>query len=86
MSPGCMKLIGAKNKKSLSEKNTTSSDRTLYREGDSVDVKLLIYPGPRQFQTVGEVVECLSPTYYRVAYVDHKGLLQTKRFLRSQLP
>lgn len=57
-----------------------------YREGDSVDIELLIYPGPKPFKTVGEVVECLSPTYYRVAYVDHRGLLQTKRFRRSQLP
>lgn len=60
--------------------------RVLYLEGDAVDIELLLYPGPREFKTVGEVVECLSPTYYRVAYVDHRGLLQTKRFMRSQLP
>lgn len=65
---------------------STGDERKLYQEGDAVDVELLIYPGPREFKTIGEVVECLSPTYYRVAYVDHKGLLQTKRFLRSQLP
>lgn len=63
-----------------------SETRRLFREGDTVDIELLIYPGPREFKTVGEVVECLSPTYYRVAYVDHRGLLQTKRFLRGQLP
>lgn len=61
-------------------------DWKLYREGDSVDIELLIYPGPREFKTVGEVVECLSPTYCRVAFVDHQGLVQTKRFMRSQLP
>jgi hypothetical protein len=59
--------------------------RVLYLEGDDVDVELLLYPGPREFKTVGEVVECLSPTYYVVAYVDHKGILCHKRFMRSQL-
>lgn len=57
-----------------------------YREGDTVDIELFIYPGPKQFKTIGEVVECLSPTYYRIAYVDYRGMIQTKRFMRSQLP
>lgn len=68
------------------KQKTVRGERPLYFEGDSVDIELLLYPGPREFKTVGEVVECLSPTYYRVAYVDHRGLLQTKRFMRSQLP
>jgi hypothetical protein len=61
-------------------------ERPLYVEGDAVDIELLLYPGPREFKTVGEVVECLSPTYYVVAFVNHKGMLEHKRFMRSQLP
>ena len=61
-------------------------ERKLYIEGDTVHVELLIYPGPKEFCTLGRVVKCLSPTYYEIEFKNHNGLLVTKRFRRSQLP
>lgn len=57
-----------------------------YYEGDTVTVHHLIYPGPRPFTAEGRIVKCLSPTYYEVKYIDHRGKPCTKRFRRSQLP
>lgn len=64
----------------------TEGRERLYQEGDTVTVQHLIYPGPREFEAQGRVVKCLSPTYYEIEYVDHKGKNCTKRFKRSQLP
>lgn len=67
--------------------NPTNEHREqLYVEGDEVTVEHLIYPGPRPFSAQGRVVKCLSPTYYEIEYVDHKGKTCIKRFRRSQLP
>lgn len=66
---------------------TTSNDeRKLYHEGDIVTVHHLIYPGARPFTAQGRVIKCVSPTYYEVEYIDHRGKLCVKRFMRSQLP
>lgn len=61
-------------------------ERKLYKTGDSVPLEFQLYPGPKLFRTVGKVIACMSPTYYRIEYLDERGKTRTRNFIRSQLP
>jgi len=62
-----------------------TEERKLYKEGDTVPLEFQIYPGPVEFKTTGKVVRCLSPTYYEIEYVDHRGRKRKTRLTRSHL-
>jgi hypothetical protein len=62
-----------------------NEQRKLYKEGDTVELEFQLYPGPVEFKTNGKVIKCLSPTYYVIEYVDHKGERRTTRLIRSHL-
>ena len=59
--------------------------RVLYEEGDTVPMEFDIYPGPVPFKTHGIVKKCLSPTYYEIEFMDERGRIRTRSFIRSHL-